>query len=232
MEQPSSHYIVTLEFKGRELGRWKLDGGELRIGRTAENHIVIDNLSVSRLHAVIEMTEGGPLVRDSGSLNGVLVNGVRVPEATLSHGDIITIGRHNIVCRVAGPDGNVAVDPDLFEATIRAGTVDQPGPIRNPGALTETSMGRERQYILDRGLMIIGSDRAADIVVAGKNIAPYHVEIRFLNGRYTLRHIDGRARVKVDGRPVKEYMLTDGCRVSVGPFAFLFHSHAGVAHPA
>lgn len=229
MDQPSSHYVVTLEFKGREIGRWKVGSGELRIGRTAENHIVIDNLSVSRLHAVIELTEQGAVLRDCRSLNGTLVNGTRVERAVLAHGDVVTIGRHAIVCHVAGPDGNVAVDPELFEATIRAG--EQPGPILNPGVLVETSAGRERHYVLDRGLIIVGSDDAADIVVEGRGIAPYHVEIRFMNGRYALRHIDGKTPVKVDGRAVKEYMLADGCVISIGSFSFVFHTHAGVAQP-
>lgn len=230
MDQPSTHYIVALMFKGRELGRWRVDNGDLRIGRTAENQIVIDNIAVSRHHAVVTATASGAVVRDCGSLNGIVVNGARVDHAALAHGDVITIGGHEIVCLVVGPDGNVAVDPELFEATIRAGACDQPGPIPNPGVLVETSPERERQHALDRGLMIIGSDRAADIVIEGRGIAPYHVEIRFLNGRYALRHTDGRAPVKVDGRSVREYMLADGCIVTIGAYSFVFHTRAGVAN--
>lgn len=232
MDQPSSHYFVTLLRKGRELGRWKVGNGELKIGRTAENHIVIDNVLVSRLHAVIEMTERGAVIRDCGSHNGILVNGARVAHAVLTHGDTVTIGGHDLVCRVAGPDGSVAADPPLFEASILSNATRQPAPVASPGVLVETSAGRERQHVLDRGLVVIGGDRAADIVVPGPGIAPYHVEIRFLNGRYALRHIDGKTPVKVDGRVVREYMLADGCVVSIGAYAFVFHTRAGVAHPS
>jgi pSer/pThr/pTyr-binding forkhead associated (FHA) protein len=229
MSQPSHGYILTLEFKGRELGRWQVLDTAIKIGRTADNHIVIDNLSVSRLHATVEMSPDGLTIRDHGSANGTRVNGVLVDHAKLSHGDIITIGKHNVVCRVAAPDGSVAQDPVLFESTLLAGADSRPGPVANPAMLTETSSGRQRTYTLDRGLMIIGSDEAADIVVLGRGIAPYHAEIRFLGGHYSVRHLDGRARVKVDGEAVKEQELTDGCTIVVGDFSFSFAHHANVS---
>jgi pSer/pThr/pTyr-binding forkhead associated (FHA) protein len=231
MQQPAPHYVVTLEFKGRELGRWRVDAHGLRIGRTADNHITIDNLAVSRLHAVIELVDGVPTVRDCDSLNGLDVNGTRSERASLVHGDVITIGKHQIVCRIAGPDGNDAADPDLFEATIMAKPTDQPGPILNPGVLMESSHDRERRHVLDRGLVIIGSDEAADIVIRGRNIATYHVEIRAVDGGYTLRHLDGRARVKIDGRPVKDARLEDGAAISIGDFSFVFNAPATVPGP-
>jgi len=229
MSQPSCGYILTLEFKGRELGQWKVGDTALKIGRTADNHVVIDNLSVSRLHATVEMSPEGLVVRDHGSANGTLVNGARVEHAILSHGDIVTIGKHNLVCRVAAPDGSVAADPVLFESTLLGGAEDRPGPIANPATLTETSRERERTYTLDRGLMIIGSDEAADIVTRGRGIAAYHAEIRFFSGQYSIRHIDGRTRVKVDGEAVKDHVLTDGCAIVIGDFSFAFTQHANVS---
>ncbi len=229
MSQPSHGYILSLEFKGSELGRWTVGETAIKIGRTADNHIVIDNLSVSRLHASVEMSADGLTIRDHESANGTRVNGVRVDRARLSHGDIITIGKHNIVCRVAAPDGSVAADPVLFESTLLAGADNQPGPITNPATLTETSPNRERTYSLDRGLMIIGSDEAADIVVRGRGIAPYHAEIRFLGGHYSIRHLDGRTRVKVDGEAVKDRELSDGCAIVIGDFSFSFTQHTGVS---
>ncbi|HEX5131692.1 MAG TPA: FHA domain-containing protein [Candidatus Krumholzibacteria bacterium] len=230
MLEPSPHYIVSLQFKGRELGSWKVDGEAIKIGRTAENHIAIDNLSVSRLHAIIEAVDGTLTIRDCDSLNGIEVNHVRVKHAALTHGDVITIGKHQIVCRIAGPDGRIAADPALFEKTMFA-PADRPGPVANPGMLVETSPDRARHYALDRGLIILGSDEAADVVIRGRNIAPYHAEIRLLDGVYTLRHLDGRARVRVDGEPVKERALADGCSITVGDFSFMFHATADVANP-
>jgi hypothetical protein len=70
--------VVILRFKDREIGRWEMDRPRLRIGRTPDNDIVIDNLGVSRLHAVIEEEKGAYSVRDCDSLNGTVVNGERL----------------------------------------------------------------------------------------------------------------------------------------------------------
>ncbi len=229
MHQPTCHYVLTLEFRGSELGRWDVGTTPLRIGRSADNHIVIDNLSVSRVHAVVEMCEGGLVILDRESANGTFVNGRRVDRSVLSHGDVVTVGGHEIVCRVAAPDGHIPDDPALFESTILGGDERLPGPVPSPATLSETSRERERTYVLDRGLMIIGSDEASDIVILGRGIAPYHAEIRFLNGKYSIRHLDGRTRVKVNGKTVKEGVLDDGFSIVIGDFSFAFSCRASVS---
>jgi pSer/pThr/pTyr-binding forkhead associated (FHA) protein len=69
------------------------DGQRLRIGRSPAADIVLDDASVSRRHAVIVHRSGRTMILDDRSLNGVFVNGRRVPEAVLADGDGIAIGR-------------------------------------------------------------------------------------------------------------------------------------------
>jgi hypothetical protein len=69
---------LLLRLKDREIGRWEMDRPALKVGRTPDNDIVIDNLAVSRLHAMIEESKGDYFVRDCDSLNGTEVNGERV----------------------------------------------------------------------------------------------------------------------------------------------------------
>jgi ABC-type multidrug transport system ATPase subunit/pSer/pThr/pTyr-binding forkhead associated (FHA) protein len=66
----------------------------LRIGRGEENDIVVDDLSVSRQHAVMRLLGGRFEIRDLKSANGTFVNGRRVGSATLDDGDLVEIGRH------------------------------------------------------------------------------------------------------------------------------------------
>src|SRR5215216_1889764 len=77
------------------------DGGEVvvlplgpltRIGRRATADIVIDDSTVSRRHALVLERGGAPVIADDRSLNGVFVNGRRVREARLHHGDEVQIG--------------------------------------------------------------------------------------------------------------------------------------------
>jgi pSer/pThr/pTyr-binding forkhead associated (FHA) protein len=67
-------------------------GGLTRIGRRATSDIVLDDTTVSRRHALVLEREDGPVIADDRSLNGVFVNGLRVREAPLRHGDEVRIG--------------------------------------------------------------------------------------------------------------------------------------------
>jgi pSer/pThr/pTyr-binding forkhead associated (FHA) protein len=63
-----------------------------RIGRRATSDIVLDDITVSRRHALVLERGGEPVIADDRSLNGVFVNGTRVREARLHHGDDVQIG--------------------------------------------------------------------------------------------------------------------------------------------
>jgi pSer/pThr/pTyr-binding forkhead associated (FHA) protein len=63
-----------------------------RIGRRVTSDIVLDDYSVSRRHALVLERGGEPIIADDRSLNGVYVNGRRVREARLHHGDEVQIG--------------------------------------------------------------------------------------------------------------------------------------------
>ncbi len=67
-------------------------GGLTRIGRRASADIVLDDATVSRRHALVLERAGAPVIADDRSLNGVYVNGRRVREAALHHGDEVQIG--------------------------------------------------------------------------------------------------------------------------------------------
>ena len=66
--------------------------GLTRIGRRASADIVLDDAAVSRRHALVLERAGEPVIADDRSLNGVYVNGRRVREAALHHGDEVQIG--------------------------------------------------------------------------------------------------------------------------------------------
>jgi pSer/pThr/pTyr-binding forkhead associated (FHA) protein len=66
--------------------------GLTRIGRRGSADIVLDDATVSRRHALVLDRDGRLVIADDRSLNGVYVNGRRVREAPLHHGDEVQIG--------------------------------------------------------------------------------------------------------------------------------------------
>ncbi len=65
----------------------------LRIGRAADNEVVVSDLSVSRYHAELRRSvRGGYEIVDLDSHNGTYVNGQRISSAPLTEADIIGIG--------------------------------------------------------------------------------------------------------------------------------------------
>jgi pSer/pThr/pTyr-binding forkhead associated (FHA) protein len=63
-----------------------------RIGRRTGADIVLDDTTVSRRHALVLDRGDGAMIADDRSLNGVYVNGRRVHQAPLHHGDEVRIG--------------------------------------------------------------------------------------------------------------------------------------------
>lgn len=73
-----------------------------RIGRLADNDVVLGDAAVSRNHAVIINTGTGFVITDQRSANGIEVNGTRVANsATLVDGDHIRIGDHEFTIEIS-----------------------------------------------------------------------------------------------------------------------------------
>lgn len=69
-----------------------------RIGRDADNDIVLADLQASRHHAEMRRLGDAFNIVDLGSRNGTFLNGRQVQKATLMHaGDIVSIGRHELL---------------------------------------------------------------------------------------------------------------------------------------
>jgi hypothetical protein len=72
-----------------------LDGGTT-IGRSPDCPVFLDDVTVSRKHAVVLQREGHWFIEDQGSLNGTFVNRRRVESAELTDGDEIQIGKYRL----------------------------------------------------------------------------------------------------------------------------------------
>lgn len=71
---------------------YQLGDEPLVIGRSPQSDLFLNDMTVSRRHAEVEPFEGGYLIRDTNSYNGVWVNNDSVNERILVSGDAIQIG--------------------------------------------------------------------------------------------------------------------------------------------
>ncbi|WP_071128284.1 FHA domain-containing protein [Varibaculum massiliense] len=84
--------------RGPNLGaRFLLNAEKVSVGRKPKCDIFLDDVTVSRKHAIFVREDTGYVMRDAGSLNGTYVNRERVDSAQLKTGDIVQIGKYRMV---------------------------------------------------------------------------------------------------------------------------------------
>ena len=94
---------ILLVLKGAGIGgRYLLDSSETKIGRDLNNEICLDDITVSRSHALISRTEEGYSVKDLGSLNGTYLNAISVRDSKIFNGDEIQIGKYHLTLFIGG----------------------------------------------------------------------------------------------------------------------------------
>ena len=72
---------------------------EILIGRHASADIRLPDLSVSRYHAILTVSDGIWTITDMGSKSGTFINGVPVKQAQLRENDIIKLGNRQLIFR-------------------------------------------------------------------------------------------------------------------------------------
>lgn len=102
-ELPEGTGMVVVRRGPNAGSSYVLDRPAVTAGRHPDSDIFLDDITVSRRHAVIDhQSNGDYLVRDVGSLNGTYVNRERVEERLLHGGDEIQIGRFILTFLVSG----------------------------------------------------------------------------------------------------------------------------------
>jgi FHA domain/zinc-ribbon domain len=88
--------LVVRQGGGRAGESFHPTGERTRIGRSPECEIFLDDVTVSRNHAVLIARANGYAVEDQGSLNGTFVNRRRIDTAVLQAGDELQIGKYRM----------------------------------------------------------------------------------------------------------------------------------------
>ena len=94
--EKSGAALVIRAGGGRAGESFTLDGDRTSIGRTPDAGVFLDDVTVSRNHALLVRREDGLYIDDLGSLNGTYVNRRRIESQPLEDGDEIQIGKYKL----------------------------------------------------------------------------------------------------------------------------------------
>lgn len=105
--------VLRLLFKNTPLQEYQIKTGQtVTIGRSQSNDIVIDNMSVSGLHARIDSVSATFILTDLESTNGTFVNEKLISTHTLRDKDLILIGKHHLVFDRSDLDKEITTEDD------------------------------------------------------------------------------------------------------------------------
>ena len=88
--------LVIRSGGGRSGESFALSAERMRVGRSPEAEVFLDDVTVSRNHAVLVRRRDGLYIDDLGSLNGSYVNRRRIESHMLQHGDELQIGKYKL----------------------------------------------------------------------------------------------------------------------------------------
>jgi len=131
-------------FKGDQLLREeRLSLSVIKLGKVPSAHLKLDDETVSRMHAIIEVNGPGDVsIIDLGSTKGTFVNGQKVNKAKLQSGDAIVVGETRIELSIGSSDDdeptrvNQSLAPPPPPAEVIAST---PRPMPSPLAYSAPS---------------------------------------------------------------------------------------------
>jgi adenylate cyclase len=117
--------------------------GMLTVGRAVTSDVPVYDPTVSRNHAEIHGTEQVVTVKDLGSSNGTFVNGNRISEETICHGDVVTFGK--VAFKVREVTLAQAVAPKdagdrSFPGTQPEATIVRQLPVRESGGFAQPTV--------------------------------------------------------------------------------------------
>jgi hypothetical protein len=174
---------LMLSLDGQILAEYNMNKERYTIGRLPDNDIRIDNPAVSGHHSLIINILNDSFLEDLNSTNGTYVNGKLIKKHAMQHGDVITVGHHQLRF-VDSQDGEA--EQDEFEKTM---------------VITPSSQGEERIRRVG-----VATDQAAKAVAKRSGVpesatALPKAKLQVLSGAFAGRELELTKALTTLGRP-------------------------------
>jgi pSer/pThr/pTyr-binding forkhead associated (FHA) protein len=207
---------------------------EISIGRAQGASIVLDDPSISRLHAVIFPLGGGWVLQRKANFGAVLLNGTEVENAPLDGGEEVTIGPFSLRVEIDAPQptsltGSKGVSSS--KALVARG--DHTGSLETGGgsgdgrtrfvqasvsALFRMEPGSANldEFLMEKDVALFGRGSNCDVVLTEKKASRKHFEVRRQGLSFFLKDLNSANGTVVNGSAVTESELVAGDQIQVG----------------
>ena len=194
---------IIISLDGIVLNEVQLTKDRTSLGRRPYNDIVIDNLSVSGEHAVLQMSGNEGYIEDLNSTNGTYVNGKTVKKQLLQNDDIVEIGKYRIQYVKDAEQGNPAT-------AAAAGAGAASAAIR---VMSGAAAGRELALV--KAVTTIGKPGVAVAAITKTDQG------------FVLAHVEGNSRATLNGTPVdaEPMALKNGDTIELAGTQMQFEQH-------
>jgi len=197
---------------------WELAQELVVMGRDSSNAIVIKDPTVSRQHCQIEKRGSSFFITDLDSQNGTFVNGKRIIEAKLKHGDEMLIGKYTIrFMEEEGFSKSAQSDTDskrmlLMEEEKHDVRIDV-----KKWYITVKMKKVEQTTFLEESYYLIGKGSECDIELSGWNVDRIHALLINRGYEVKLLNVSDAKPVHVNGYEIpKKYILTENSQITIG----------------
>jgi predicted component of type VI protein secretion system len=178
---------LILSLNGQQMAEYNMSKERYTIGRLPDNDVRIDNPTVSGHHSLIINILNDSFLEDLNSTNGTYVNGKLIKKHALQHGDVVTVGKHQL--RYVDSDQAEIAQDDEFVRTMVIDSSDIAARAASEGAAVATPVAQE---------IMSGSAPHA----APSNSKPLAVaKVQVLNGKFGGREVNLSKAVTTLGRP-------------------------------
>ena len=97
LDGPADRAMVVIHRGPAKGARFLVNQAQSSIGRATDSQIFLDDVTVSRKHAAIEVEGGVFTLQDLGSLNGTYLNNQSISKSALKTGDEIQVGKFHLL---------------------------------------------------------------------------------------------------------------------------------------
>ena len=223
---------IIVKYDNKIIEKVVTEKPRISIGRTSDNDIVLDNLGVSRKHALIEFSPDSTIVIDNDSLNGTFLNDRKITEESLRDKDRICIGKYELLFnssmdrdnKFSDLDGTMLLQTKEHKKRLEADkTQRQITEKLGCSVLVEVNKkGNKKEHLLDRDVVTFGKSKFCNIPVKGFFAPQIAAKIIKEGASFTLVNLGKNGYTKVNGEAINRYDLKNNDLVQVGKVFFKF----------